>query len=85
MQAALSNFLYIIGYWASLYLPPVIWENLLFRNPMSTGQNGTYNLKHWDDPSKLPIGYAAVAAWVVVRSLFSPSNPFTLLFVHSAD
>ncbi|KAL7409200.1 permease for cytosine/purines, uracil, thiamine, allantoin-domain-containing protein [Mrakia frigida] len=64
-QSALSNFLYIIGYWAALYLPPVIWENLLFRNPMSVGLNGTYNLKDWDNWKKLPIGYAAMASWVV--------------------
>jgi purine-cytosine permease-like protein len=61
----LSKFLYILSYWVALYLPPVIFENLLFRHPMTVGRNGTYDLRAWDDWRRLPLGYAAVGSWVV--------------------
>lgn len=32
---------------------------------MSVGPNGTYDLAQWDDWTKLPKGYAALASWVV--------------------
>ncbi|CED85544.1 60s ribosomal protein L34 [Phaffia rhodozyma] len=61
----LSNFLYILSYWISLYVAPLAWENILFRNPITVGQGGTYDLTGWSDKKKLPIGYAAIASWVV--------------------
>ncbi|KAL7421288.1 hypothetical protein Q5752_004173 [Cryptotrichosporon argae] len=58
----LENFLSVLGYYTSLYIPPVILEPILFRNPVS---RTTYPLDTWDKPSKLPIGIAWVAGAVV--------------------
>lgn len=31
----------------------------------TTGPRPTYNLRIWDDPKRLPVGYAAVLSWAV--------------------
>lgn len=62
--SALENFLYILAYWTAIYIPPIIIEPLIFRRPVS---RKTYPLEAWNSPSKLPIGFGAIAALVVVR------------------
>jgi purine-cytosine permease-like protein len=53
------NFLGVLGYWTSLYLPPVLVEPLLFRNPVSTL---TFPVEIWNKPSKLPWGLAFIVS-----------------------
>lgn len=40
-------------------------ETTIFRRPVSAGAKGTYDLRIWDNRSKLPVGYAALLSWVV--------------------
>ena len=63
----LSNLLYVLGYWIGLYLPPVIIESLVFRNPVSIE---SYPLDGWDGKA-LPWGYATVLSWIFVRLVAS--------------
>ncbi|KLT45343.1 putative cytosine-purine permease [Cutaneotrichosporon oleaginosum] len=51
------NFLGVLGYWTSLYLPPALVEPILFRNPVNSI---TYPVDAWNKPSKLPWGLAFV-------------------------
>jgi purine-cytosine permease-like protein len=74
-----ENFLALMGYWVTLFLAIVIEEDLLFR------QNG-YNWADWAEPSKLPIGLAALItfltgwAWAVV-SMDQTCNP-RLIYIY---
>lgn len=61
--SALSNFLYILAYWTAIYIPPIVLEPLFFRRPAS---HKTYPPEIWNDSSKLPIGYAAIASLICV-------------------
>jgi purine-cytosine permease-like protein len=61
-----ENFLALMGYWVTIFLGIVIEEDLIFR------RNKGYNWANWAEPSKLPIGFAALItfltgwAWAVV-------------------
>jgi purine-cytosine permease-like protein len=60
-----ENFLALMGYWVTFFLAIVIEEDLIFRKK-------GYNWADWAEPSKLPIGFAALItfltgwAWAVV-------------------
>ncbi|KIL64408.1 hypothetical protein M378DRAFT_163147 [Amanita muscaria Koide BX008] len=56
--ATLSNFLGIIGYWASAYVGILLVEHIVFRR----NDPGQYDVRSWDKPNKLPTGIAALAA-----------------------
>ncbi|KAG6333320.1 hypothetical protein ID866_5768 [Astraeus odoratus] len=56
----LSNFLCIISYWMAFFIVIVTEEHFIFRRP--GGQLGVYNLVDWDNPSKLPLGFAGILA-----------------------
>ncbi|GMK55769.1 hypothetical protein CspeluHIS016_0208250 [Cutaneotrichosporon spelunceum] len=53
------NFLGVLGYWTSLYLPPALVEPILYRNPVNTC---TYPVEIWNKVSKLPWGLAFVVS-----------------------
>lgn len=53
-----ENFLALMGYWVTIYLTIAVEEHLFFR---SQG----FNWDAWADPSKLPIGIAALIAFLV--------------------
>ena len=55
----LSNFLALLGYWCTSYFVIVFTEHFLFRK----GNFWNYNLEGWNDPSVLPMGLAAGAAF----------------------
>lgn len=59
----LENFLAVLGYWTSLYLPPALIEPIFFRRPVNLL---SYPVEIWNKPSKLPIGLAFIAAACVV-------------------
>lgn len=65
----LTNFLGIIGYWASAYVAIIITEHLYFRknNP------SLYDVTAWNVPKRLPSGIAAITAGVLSFGLVIPS------------
>jgi purine-cytosine permease-like protein len=54
-----TNFLALMGYWVAIWFSILLEERYIFRR-----QSG-FNWAAWDDPTKLPIGLAAFAAFVV--------------------
>ncbi|KAF7344544.1 NCS cytosine-purine permease [Mycena sanguinolenta] len=67
--ATLSNFLGLIGYWASAFIAIVLEEHFLFRK----GDTARYNLADWNTPSKLPSGAAALLAGMCGVGIAIPS------------
>lgn len=65
---ALTNFLSLIGYWASAYAAILIVEHHYFRK----GDFGSYDRSAWNDPKRLPWGAAAIAAGVLSFALVIP-------------
>jgi len=65
----LTNFLGLIGYWASAFLGVVLVEHFYFRK----GDFAQYDLRIWNSPSKLPTGLAAVGACLLACGLIVPS------------
>ncbi|KAJ7485496.1 permease for cytosine/purines, uracil, thiamine, allantoin-domain-containing protein [Mycena latifolia] len=65
----LSNFLGLIGYWASAYIAIVLEEHFIFRK----GDIALYNLADWNTPGKLPTGIAAIVAAMCGIGIAIPS------------
>lgn len=65
----LRNFLAVLGYWTSLYLPPALLEPLIFRSPVSPR---TFPVEIWNRISKLPIGLAFFFSTCVVSTREQP-------------
>ncbi|KAK3051065.1 hypothetical protein LTR09_007815 [Extremus antarcticus] len=64
----LENFLSLLGYWCTSYFVIVFTEHWYFRK----GDFGKYDLEGWNDPARLPVGWAAgtafalgIVAWVM--------------------
>lgn len=53
-----ENFLALMGYWVSIWVVITLQEQLLFRKSI-------YNWEDWNDPQKLPIGVAALGAFLI--------------------
>lgn len=67
--ATLTNFLALLGYWASMFVAVVLVEHIVFkRNDFSA-----YDYKAWNTPSKLPTGLAALGAWLVALGVVIPA------------
>ncbi|KAI0289689.1 NCS cytosine-purine permease [Multifurca ochricompacta] len=67
--SALSNFLGVIGYWAGAWVSALFVEHLYFRK----GNFANYEIRHWNVPSKLPLGAAALGASALSFALVIPS------------
>lgn len=65
----LSNFLGLIGYWASAYIAIVFVEHLFFRK----GDAELYVLSEWDMPDELPTGIPAIVAGCMGIGIAIPS------------
>ncbi|KAG6812526.1 hypothetical protein H0H92_002417 [Tricholoma furcatifolium] len=65
---ALTNFLGIIGYWASSFAGIILMEHHVFRK--NNPQN--YDVRDWNVPRRLPSGLAAVAAMIMSFGLVVP-------------
>ncbi|KAI9063521.1 cytosine-purine permease [Trametes sanguinea] len=65
----LTNFLGLIGYWASAFGAIVLVEHLLIRR----GDFASYDLRYWKDPRRLPTGLAALGACALSCALIVPS------------
>ncbi|KAH7882476.1 permease for cytosine/purines, uracil, thiamine, allantoin-domain-containing protein [Phlebopus sp. FC_14] len=64
----LTNFLSLIGYWASAYGAILLVEHFYFRR----GDFGSYDHADWDASGRLPWGAAAVAAGILSFGLIIP-------------
>jgi purine-cytosine permease-like protein len=56
-----TNFLALMGYWVSIWIAILLEEHLIFRKWRGLG----WNWDAWDDPRKLPVGLAALVAFLV--------------------
>ncbi|KAK8079716.1 hypothetical protein PG997_007534, partial [Apiospora hydei] len=61
LNAYLQNFLSLLGYWCTSYFVVMFVEHWVYRG----GDFGNYDLEAWNDPSKLPLGIAALAAFLL--------------------
>ncbi|KAI1822008.1 permease for cytosine/purines, uracil, thiamine, allantoin-domain-containing protein [Xylaria intraflava] len=61
LNTYLQNFLSLLGYWSTSYFVVIFLEHYVFRK----GNFENYDLEAWNDPSRLPIGFAALAAFLV--------------------
>jgi NCS1 nucleoside transporter family len=66
--ATLTNFLSLIGYWASAYGAILLLEHHYFRK----GNFDSYDQADWNVPGRLPWGAAALAACVLSFALIIP-------------
>ena len=57
----LQNFLSLLGYWNTAFFVILFTEHHLFRK----GKIENYDLTAWNTPSKMPIGYAGLAAFLI--------------------
>ncbi|KAL5343318.1 permease for cytosine/purines, uracil, thiamine, allantoin-domain-containing protein [Aspergillus crustosus] len=57
-----TNFLALMGYWVAIWIGIILEERFIFRRG---GSASGYNWSIWDDPSKHPIGIAALIAFLV--------------------
>ncbi|KAL4925578.1 purine-cytosine permease family protein [Aspergillus undulatus] len=64
-----TNFLALMGYFVAIWLAIVLEECFIFRRRGGGAENeksyGYYNWAVWDDPSKHPVGIAALLAFLV--------------------
>ncbi|KAL4875911.1 permease for cytosine/purines, uracil, thiamine, allantoin-domain-containing protein [Aspergillus karnatakaensis] len=57
-----TNFLALMGYWVAIWIGIILEERFIFRRG---GSSSGYNWSIWDEPSKHPIGIAALTAFLV--------------------
>lgn len=60
LLAVLQNFLALLGYWETSYFTILISEHWIFRS----GRLSNYDVEAWDDPSRLPVGFAGLTAFL---------------------
>lgn len=65
---SLISFTGVIGYWAAAWASIVLVEHLVFRKTYTA-----YDTAEWDNPSALPSGIAALAAFAGSFALIVPS------------
>ena len=59
LAAIFTNFLAIMGYWLSIFIAITLEEHLIFR------RRAGFDWTTWNDRSKLPVGLAALAAFLI--------------------
>jgi purine-cytosine permease-like protein len=62
LLTVLQNFLSLLGYWNTAFFVILFVEHYLFRKGHRGYQN--YDLEGWNTPSKMPIGYAGLFAFL---------------------
>ncbi|KAF8150618.1 cytosine-purine permease [Crassisporium funariophilum] len=66
--SALVDIISVIGYWTSAFAAVILTEHFIFRR----GQMSRYNVDTWDQPSKLPLGIAAILAFIGAWGMIIP-------------
>lgn len=66
---AISNFLSLLGYWASVFVSVLIIEHLVFRS----NNFSNYDMEAWNVPGHLPYGLAAIGCGLLTFGLVVPS------------
>ncbi|CAA9966712.1 Purine-cytosine permease FCY21 [Pyrenophora teres f. maculata] len=61
LSTYLLNFLSLLGYWCTQYFVILCSEHVIFRRM----NFDNYDLDGWNDPSRLPVGIAAAAAFLI--------------------
>lgn len=61
LAAIFTNFLALMGYWVSIWIAITLEEQFIFRKHLGLD----FNWDSWNDQSKLPIGLAAIVAFLV--------------------
>lgn len=59
LSVIFTNFLALMGYWVAIWIAITLEERYIFR------RHRGYNWTVWDDRSKLPVGIAALVAFLV--------------------
>ncbi|KAE8231996.1 hypothetical protein CF326_g2974 [Tilletia indica] len=67
--ATLTNFLALIGYWASFYSGVILFDHILLRRC----DYGSYDPEAWNDWGRLPWGAAAITACICSLGVIIPS------------
>ena len=65
----LTNFLSLLGYWASMFGAVVLVEHFVFRR----NDFSAYDYGAWNTPGKLPTGLAALGASLVAVGVIVPA------------
>lgn len=60
LLAVLENFLSLLGYWNTSFFVILFTEHYYFRN----GSLANYDLDAWNTPSRMPVGYAGLTAFL---------------------
>lgn len=60
LLTVLENFLALLGYWNTSFFVILFTEHYYFRK----GNLANYDLDVWDNPSKMPVGYAGLTAFL---------------------
>lgn len=61
LAAIFTNFLALMGYWVSIWLAIILEEHIIFRKWRRLG----WNWEAWNDRTKLPVGMAALFAFLI--------------------
>ncbi|KAI1324794.1 permease for cytosine/purines, uracil, thiamine, allantoin-domain-containing protein [Xylariaceae sp. FL0255] len=61
LNVYLQDFLGLLGYWSTSYFVIVFSEHMIFRK----GNFANYDLEGWNDPERLPHGFAAASAFLI--------------------
>lgn len=59
LAVVFTNFLALMGYWASIWIAITLEEHLIFR------RRSGFDWTAWNDPKRLPLGIAALVAFLV--------------------
>lgn len=63
--AIFQNFLALMGYWVMIFVTIVLEEHILYKNALFGGTPLGFDWAAWDVPKKLPVGAAALFAFLV--------------------
>lgn len=60
-----QNFLALMGYWIVIWVTIVVEEHVLFKRALFGGTPLGYDWAAWEHPRKLPVGIAALTAFLI--------------------
>lgn len=58
-STSLENFMNVLGYWLAIFSTVLFEEHLIFQR----GDWQNYDVKQWDNPAGVPVGFAAAGAF----------------------